>query len=101
MDTIEILVVGTHPEIMQTILRLINNKPEWNGTAAFTSTEAMEYFRDKPCNVVLIGAGLLQAEYDELCLYFADTKPYVPVIQHYGGGSGLLYAEVFEALAGR
>jgi DNA-binding NarL/FixJ family response regulator len=101
MDTIEILVVGKHPQIMETILRLINNKPDWKGYAAFTQNEAMDLFREKPCNVVLIGAGLTQAEHDELCLFFAAHKPTVPVIQHYGGGSGLLYAEVFEALAGR
>lgn len=98
MDTIHILVVGKHPEIMQTILRLINNKPEWSGVGAFNCEDAIEAFATQPCNVVLIGAGLTQAEHNELCLYFNQNHPAVPVVQHYGGGSGLLYAEVFEAL---
>ncbi|MEO6523982.1 MAG: hypothetical protein ABIN91_20025 [Mucilaginibacter sp.] len=101
MDTIQILVVGKHPEIMQTILRLINNKPEWNGVGASSCDEAISTFKEQPCNVILIGAGLTQAENDELCLFFNSHKPNIPVVQHYGGGSGLLYAEVFEALAGK
>jgi hypothetical protein len=101
METTQILLVGKHPEIMQTILRLINNKPEWSGTGAFTCDEAMILFKDEIFDMVLIGAGLTQTENDELCLFFNSIKPNVPVVQHYGGGSGLLYAEVFEALAGR
>lgn len=98
METIHILVVGTHPEIMQTILRLINNKPEWQGTAAFSCDEAIQIFRDQPYNMVLIGAGLTTEENDKLCDFFKESNPNTPVVQHYGGGSGLLYAEVFEAL---
>lgn len=98
-STVEILVVGKHPQIMQTILRLINNKPEWNGTGAFTYDEAMDAFTQQNFHLVLIGAGLTPVENDELCRFFNLSKPQIPVVQHYGGGSGLLFAEVFEALA--
>ena len=100
-STVEILVVGKHPEIMQTILRLINNKPEWSGIGVSTCDDAITAFEKQPCHVVLVGAGLSPAENNTLCLYFNLNKPDVPVVQHYGGGSGLLYAEVFEALSGR
>lgn len=100
MGAIEILVVGKHPEIMRTILRLINNRAEWNGTAAFTVDEAMSIFTEKRCNMVLIGAGLTPAENDELCRSFNLHRPQVPVVQHFGGGSGLLYAEIYEAMRG-
>lgn len=97
METIQILVVGKHPQIMQTILRLINNKPEWNGIGVSTCSEAIAAAQ-QPFNLVLIGAGLTNAENDELCIFFGSQEPNVPVVQHYGGGSGLLYAEIFEAL---
>ena len=42
MQNIEILIIGKHPDIMKTILRLLNNKTGWNGTAAFAADEAIE-----------------------------------------------------------
>ena len=93
MAKIEILIVGKHPEIMKTILRLINSKPEWNGSSAFSAAEAIEKSKIIDLNVVLLGAGLTEQEAVDLQAYFT-----IPVIQHYGGGSGLLYAEIYQAL---
>jgi len=93
MQKIEILVVGKHPEIMKTILRLINNKPEWSGTAAFSVDEAVELSNTITFDVVLLGAGVDDEESSLLKAHFK-----VPVVQHYGGGSGLLYAEIYQAL---
>lgn len=98
METIKILVVGKHAEIMQTILRLINNKPEWTGVAALTKHEAIAAFTEHSIKVVLLGAGTPQEETDELCQFFKAHNPSVPVVEHYGGGSGLLYAEIYGAL---
>jgi hypothetical protein len=94
MEKTEIIVVGKHPEIMKTILRLINNQPEWNGTLAFSADEAIECSKSVACHLVLLGAGLSATEAQQIRDYFA-----VPVVQHYGGGSGLLYAEVYQALS--
>jgi len=88
---INILVVGKHPEIMKTILRLINNKPGWSGTGAFNANEALDQVA--AADVVLLGAGLSEAETAQLKAGFS-----VSVVQHYGGGSGLLYAEIYQAL---
>ena len=98
MDTIKILVVGKHPEIMQTILRLINSKPEWQASVAFSAAEAITQCELNACSLVLIGAGLAPEESDELQQYLTAHKPEIKFTQHYGGGSGLLYAEIFEAL---
>ena len=98
MSTIQILVIGRHPEIMETILRLINNKPGWEGTAALTNEEAISAFQEKEFDIVLLGAGIPPAETEHLRQFFNTHKPNIPVIQHYGGGSGLLYAEVLQAV---
>jgi len=93
MKEIEILIVGKHPDIMPVILRLLNKKPNWNGHTAFSADEAIEKNRDTTFDVVLLGAGLTDAESKQIRSHFT-----VPVVQHYGGGSGLLYAEVYQAL---
>ncbi|MDB5108892.1 MAG: hypothetical protein JWR67_6, partial [Mucilaginibacter sp.] len=41
MSKIEILVIGRHPEILQTVLRLVNNNAEWNATGTATDEEAI------------------------------------------------------------
>jgi hypothetical protein len=93
MKEIEILVIGKHREIMGTILRLINSKPEWNGSTAFSISEAIEKSNIIQFNIVLLGAGLSAEEKEQVKSIFN-----IPVIQHYGGGSGLLYAEIYQGL---
>ncbi len=93
MQNIEILIVGKHPDIMKTILRLLNNKSGWNGTAAFSTGEAIEKGNAIIFDVVLLGAGLTDSESKQIQQHYK-----VPVVQHYGGGSGLLYAEIYQAL---
>jgi hypothetical protein len=93
MQNIEILIVGKHPDIMKTILRLLNNKSGWKGTVAFTAHQAVEKGNTISFNIVLLGAGLDVAESEQIKAYYK-----VPVVQHYGGGSGLLYAEIYQAL---
>jgi len=93
MQQIAILVVGKHPEIMKTILRLINNKPEWSGSGAFTVEEAADLCNITRFDVVLLGAGLNDDETARVKRLFT-----IPVVEHFGGGSGLLYAEVYQAL---
>ncbi|EHQ24439.1 hypothetical protein [Mucilaginibacter paludis] len=98
MSNIQILVIGRHAEITSTIIRLINNKPDWKCTGVLTDEEAIAAFDEKSFNAVLIGAGVTPQEKQQLCDIFHAKKPGIPVIQHYGGGSGLLFAEIYQAL---
>lgn len=93
MENTEILVVGKHEEIMKTIIRLIEAKTQWNGHAAFSVEESKKLAESIAFNVVLLGAGLTTAESKAIKSIFT-----VPVVQHYGGGSGLLFAEIYEAI---
>jgi DNA-binding response OmpR family regulator len=93
MKELEILIIGKHPDIMKTILRLINNKPGWKGSGASTVDEALTLTQAIAFNIVLLGAGLSESESGQIKAHFT-----VPVVQHYGGGSGLLYAEIYEAV---
>ncbi len=96
MSLIEILIVGTNKPIMETIERLINREGIWKATIAFSDDDAFSYFSIIDFKLVLLCAGLEQ----ELVLKekLLQLKPAVPIIKHYGGGSGLLFAEIYQAL---
>ena len=101
MSKTEILVIGRHPEILQTVLRLINNNEVWNATGAQTDQEALIAFKTTDFKLVLLGGGIEQQSEDDLCSRFRVHNPDIIIVQHYGGGSGLLSAEIYEALSGR
>jgi len=90
----EILAVCSHPEILQTIVRLINNNPQWNGTGVLSEEEATSLLSDRSYDVVLLGAGMDEGSERRLIAVSPDIR----FIQHYGGGSGLLSAEIYESL---
>jgi PleD family two-component response regulator len=98
MDKIKILVIGRHPEILQTAIRLVNNNPKWNATGCATDEEALTAFKNNPFRLVLLGGGIEKESEDKLCKAFRLLNPQINIVQHYGGGSGLLSAEIYEAL---
>lgn len=100
MEKKQILAICSHPEILQTVLRLINNNPEWSGTGADNEEQALAYFNEKHFDVVLLGSGMDAGSESKLKPAFRQLNPSLVFVQHYGGGSGLLSAEIYGALAG-
>ena len=98
MKKVEILALCSHPEILQTVVRLINNNSGWNGTGAETEEQAIALFKGLSFDLVLLGGGMDEASEEKLKPIFTALNPDVKFIQHYGGGSGLLSAEIYEAL---
>lgn len=98
MEKLKILAIGRHPEIMQTVIRLINNNPDWDGTAAMTDKEAVQAFDHEVFDLIMLCSGIEPESEENLRAYFTAHRPAVKIIQHYGGGSGLLTAEIYEAL---
>lgn len=94
----QILAIGRHAEILQTVVRLINNNPEWNATSAGTDDEAILAFSTQPYKLVLLGGGIEDESEGRLCAAFRALNPEIIIVQHYGGGSGLLTAEIYQAL---
>jgi hypothetical protein len=93
-----ILVICRQPEILATIVRLINSQPEWQGAGASSDEEATKIFLEKDCDIVLIGTGVNLESEQHLRQVFEKKNPAVKIIQHYGGGSGLLFGEIHQAL---
>ncbi len=98
MEKLKILAIGRHPEIMQTVIRLINNNPDWDGTAAITDKEAVQAFDHEVFDLIMLCSGIEPESEENLRAYFTAHRLAVKIIQHYGGGSGLLTAEIYEAL---
>jgi hypothetical protein len=98
MEKIEILVVGRSPEIVQTVVRLINNNAAWNATSALTDLDAISLFQARPFRLVLLGGGIEPKSDMMLRKAFIAHNPKITIIQHYGGGSGLLATEINMAL---
>ena len=98
MET-RILAIGKHAEILETVVRLINNNPEWEGAGANTDDEAVLLFSTQLFKIVLLCGGIEQESEDTLRTTFKALNPDAIIVQHYGGGSGLLSAEIYQALA--
>ena len=98
MYNTKILVVGRHEQILQTVLRLINQNDDRIADAAITDEEAKNLFSLNLYDLVLLGGGLDESSEKKLRLYFITLNPEIKIVQHYGGGSGLLYGEIKNAL---
>ena len=98
MEKTKILIVCAHDEILKTIVRLIDSNPKYHGTGANTLEQALTVFKSASFQLVLIGAGLADQEEKELIAGITRISPNVPIIHHYGGGSGLLFTEIYQNL---
>ncbi len=98
MERTKILAIGRNAEIMATVERLINKNPEWEALTALSNAEAIQHFDHQVIGLIMLCAGIDHTSEADLREYFSAHRPTVPIIQHYGGGSGLLTAEIYEAL---
>lgn len=95
----QILTIGRHAEIMQIVLRLINQNPDWEAKGALTDTEAYTIFASQHFDLVLLGGGIEAESEQKFREIFTQQQPHIKIIQHFGGGSGLLSNEIQHALA--
>jgi len=99
MQKIQILVICMHEEILQTIIRLINNNEKWNATGTSNIENAIELFHQHTYDLVLLGSGISDEEENKIRKIFSHQNPQIKIIQHFGGGSGLLSNEIEAAIA--
>lgn len=95
-----ILVYGKHPEILNIVLRLIRSKAEWQAEGTSDRDELSRLWTASSFDLVLLGGGVPKEEETEIRNRFYADRPEIPVIQHFGGGSGLLFNEIEAGLAG-
>ena len=97
---VNILVVGKDPEILKTVLRLLNDfkKNSYKAVGTTDPEQARELFSSMNIDLVLITNGLDPATDASLREWCTFRKPGIRILQHYGGGSGLLFNEITYSL---
>ncbi|QSW88568.1 MULTISPECIES: hypothetical protein [Flavobacterium] len=98
MEMLQFLLLGKNEEILAILLRLVNAYDEWNAVAFSNEKEAQEYFLNHKIDVVLLSSAIedqVEKEFTSFCL---KQQPNVEVIEHFGGGSGLLKSEILHRL---
>jgi hypothetical protein len=84
---------------MEIVVRLINANENWEGIGAITDEEAMRIFQKENIEIVLLGSGIDEESEAMLDAFFRKVNSKIKIIQHYGGGSGLLKSEILLALS--
>jgi len=95
---INILYIGRDTEITVVMNRLLNNRPEWKGICVCSDEEALEACKAQKMDLVLLGNGIGTECESALRNNLQEIQPGLKIIQHYGGGSGLLYGEIMTAI---
>lgn len=98
MKTLEFLLLGKNEEILAILLRLVNADENWNAIAFNNEKEAQEYFLKHKIDIVLLSSGIENHIEKEFTSYCLKKQPEVEVIEHFGGGSGLLKSEILHRL---
>ncbi|KQM77115.1 hypothetical protein ASE74_17810 [Pedobacter sp. Leaf216] len=94
-----ILYIGRDTEITAVMNRLLNARPEWKGLCVCKDEEAISICAEQQVDLVLLGNGIEPSSETELKNKLLSLRPELKIIQHYGGGSGLLYGEIMTALS--
>jgi len=99
MKEVSILYICRNSDIVDTMVRVINKTENWKGVGVQTDDQAMEIFSENNFDIILLGSGIEETSEKRLRSYFTSRCEDVIVIQHYGGGSGLLQTEILQALS--
>ena len=84
---------------MPVIERLIRSQEGWEPVVACCADDALNVLASDECiDVLLVGAGLSPDEEVQLNAAAGARTPKVHVVANYGGGSGLLFAEIWGVL---
>ena len=95
---LEFLILGKNESILPILLRLVNANENWNAIAFTDEHLAKEYFLNNKIDMVLLSSAIENHVEKEFTLFCLKNQPDVEVIEHFGGGSGLLQSEIYHRL---
>jgi len=96
MNTLNFLVIGKNQEILETLKRIIENNEGWKAEIESDETVCYDFIKDNQVDIVLLSSGLDEEFENEVKTFCQNLEKEVKVIDHYGGGSGLLKNEVYS-----
>ena len=95
---LEFLLIGRNIGILSILERLVNAYDDWHAVGFSEESLAKDYFTEHRLDFVMLSSGIDADMEKRLRAFFADLRLEVEIIQHYGGGSGLLRSEILEAI---
>ncbi|CAN1573288.1 hypothetical protein MCETHM1_03431 [Flavobacteriaceae bacterium] len=101
MKKLEFLILGKNEPILEILLRLVNANEDWHAIGFGDEETAKEYFKQNLLDIVLLSSGIDTESEKKIQEFFMAQQPEIEIIQHYGGGSGLLQNEILQALEQR
>lgn len=101
MKKLEFLIFGKNQSILAILIRLVNAYEEWHAVGFSQDETAKAYFKENALDIVLLSSGIDESSENVMRDFFVLIQPEIEIIQHYGGGSGLLKCEILELLEKR
>lgn len=95
---IDILCACTHPEILNVMSRLVDQRSDWRSSKVDSPARLLESVGQQDYDLILLGAGFGPEERAALEDRLAKEGKHARIITHFGGGSGLLFTEIALAL---
>lgn len=89
-----ILIIGKNEEILTILLRVVNAREGYYADGTGDIERAIELFTSNKYDLVLLSSKISEEEELRIRSVFRILHPEISVIQHYGGGSGLLFNEI-------
>lgn len=96
MNTLHFLVIGKNKEILDVLKRVIENNEGWTANVQTDENFCYEYIQQNKVDIVLLSSGLEEEFEKDIKIFCNGLDKEVKVIDHYGGGSGLLKNEVYS-----
>jgi len=98
---INIIAVCTQDKILEVLLRVINKNEHWTAFGAKNQEEVITLLKKEKVDLILFDSGLSSEEEKTLINEVKSMQPEIIIMQHYGGGSGLLKAEIISAITAK
>lgn len=95
MNTLHFLVIGKNQEILDTLKRVIENNEGWKADIQTDENTSYDDIRNKQFDIVLLSSGLEEQFEKDIKEFCENLDKNIKIIDHYGGGSGLLKNEVY------
>ncbi|MFZ4929527.1 hypothetical protein [Chryseobacterium sp. Mn2064] len=96
MKTLHFLVIGKNQEILEVLKRIIENNEGWTAEIQSDENFCYTYLKENEVDIVLLSSGLEDEFEKNIKVFCENLDKNVKVIDHYGGGSGLLKNEVYS-----
>lgn len=94
MKSLQFLVIGKNPEILETLKRVIEKNEGWKADLCSNENDCYKRIKERQIDLVLLSSGLEEAAENRIREFCSQVNHNIKVIEHYGGGSGLVRSEV-------